>query len=130
MDHIQVLQEVIQDDKAKKKTVHISCYDLTDAYGSITHDLYSELNGKGVNKHWESDRFQFCKGIFQGDNYSLIVFQPLLNFILEHKEIHGYLLGLTKIITKPFADDFEISASHKTKHQKLQNEIQSKAETM
>ena len=130
MDHIQVLQEVIQDAKAKKKTVRISWYDLTDAYGSITHDLYSKLNGKGVNKHWVSDRFQFCKGIFQGDNYSLIVFQPLINFIMEHKEIHGYQLGLNKIITKPFADDFEIIANHKTKHQKLQNEIQSKAETM
>ena len=59
-----------------------------------------------------------------------VVFQPLIDFNLEHKESHGYKLGETKIITKPFADDFEIITNHKTKHQKLQDEIQNKAETM
>ena len=35
VEHIQVIQEIIQDAKARKKTVHLSWYDLTDAYGSI-----------------------------------------------------------------------------------------------
>ena len=96
--------------------------------------LYSKLNGKVITKNWESERFQFCNGIFQGDNYSPIVFnvvfQPPIDFILEHEESHGYQLGLTKVITKPFADDFELITNHKTRHQKLQNEVQQKAETM
>ena len=39
MEHIKVLQEVIQDAKANKKTVHISRFDLTDAFGSVSHGL-------------------------------------------------------------------------------------------
>ena len=39
MEHIKVLQEVIQDAKAKRTTVHISWFDLTDAFGSVSHDL-------------------------------------------------------------------------------------------
>ena len=34
------------------------------------------------------------------------------------------------MITKPFADDFELISNNKTKHQKLQNEIQLKATSM
>ena len=88
MEHIKVLQEVIQDAKANKKTVHISWFDLTDAFGSVSHDLiqlclehfnipererkyikslYSQLNGKISTKNWVSDVFEFLKGIFQGD---------------------------------------------------------------
>ena len=81
-----------------------------------------------------SEVFLSCKGIFTGDNYSPIifnvVFQPLIDFIMKEKESQGYHLGGTKIITKPFADDFELISNHKTKHQNLQDEIQSKAISM
>ena len=154
-EHIKVLQEIIQDAKSTKKTVHFSWFDLTDAFGSIAHnliehclrhyqvpeteicyimDLYSKLEGKVTTKEWISEVFQFCKGIFQGDPYSpiifLVVFQPLLDFILQKKEALGYKLGNHKVITLPFADDFELITNHKTRHQKLVCEVQAKAETM
>ena len=39
IEHIQIIQEIIQDAKQKKRTVHFSWYDLSDAYGSIPHNL-------------------------------------------------------------------------------------------
>ena len=96
--------------------------------------LYSQLKGMIATKEWKSDTFSFCNGIFTGDNYSPIifnvVFQPLIDFIKSKKESSGYSLGNTKVITKPFADDFEIITADKGKHQKLQDEIQQKATSM
>ena len=110
--NIQVLQEVIQDAKAKKKSLHISWYDLTDAYGSISHDLithcmkhfhmpereikyieslYSKLNGKVMTKNWESERFRFCNGIFLGDIYSPIVFNVVFHQPRPHHSLHETL---------------------------------------
>ena len=97
-------------------------------------DLYRKLEGKVSTKEWISEAFKFCKGIFQGDPYSpiifLVVFQPLLDFILKKKETLGYKLGGYKVITLPFADDFELISNHKTRHQALVSDVQTKAETM
>ena len=87
-EHIKVLQEVIQDAKTRKRNVHLSWFDLTDAFGSISHklikfcckhfhlpekewkyihSLYSQLKGRHVTKEWISEVFQFLKGIYRGD---------------------------------------------------------------
>ena len=96
--------------------------------------LYSKLKGKIVTKEWSSNTFDFKKGIFTGDNYSPIIFnvlfQPLIDAIKSRKEDQGYNLGDKKVITKPFADDFELISNNKTKHQKLQDEVQLKATSM
>jgi hypothetical protein len=39
IEHIHVLHQIIQDAKARKRTVHISWIDLADAFGSISHEL-------------------------------------------------------------------------------------------
>ena len=75
VEHTQVLSEIIQDAKHKRKTVHVSFYDLTDAYGSIPHlliqhclklyhipsdeieyimGLYSQLKGTVITKKWKT----------------------------------------------------------------------------
>ena len=155
IEHIQVIQEIIQDAKHRRRTVHFSWFDLSDAYGSIPHNLiefslrhykvpdseikyimnlYAKLRGKVVTKEWTSDTFDFRKGIFTGDNYSPIifntVFQPLIDFIKAKKGEQGYNLGDKRVITKPFADDFELISNDKRQHQKLQDEIQMKATSM
>ena len=69
IEHTTLLQEIIQNAKYNNKTLHMSSYDLQDAFGSISHelipialkhynvpedvityivDLYSQLNGKVV----------------------------------------------------------------------------------
>ena len=81
-----------------------------------------------------SDLFEFLKGIFQGDPYSptifLVIFQPLIDFIQLHRESHGYQLGKSKVLTTPFADDFDLITNNCKKHQKLQLDVQRKAESM
>ena len=91
-------------------------------------DLYAKLEGRIVTKEWKSELFKFCRGIFAGDNYSPIifnvVFQPLIDFIKVRKDKQGYALGNSRVITKPFADDFEIISNNERSHQNLQDKIQ------
>ena len=124
-------------------------FDLADAFGSVSHelipivlthynvpqniidyimDLYSKHEGKLVTLHWETDTFQFKKGVFQGDPYScvifLVVFNPIIQYIKQHNEKSGYEIktqnNTTKFInTTPFADDFNLISRNKTKHQML-----------
>ena len=97
-------------------------------------NLYSQLEGRIVTKGWRSELFRFCRGIFTGDNYSPIifnlVFQPLIDCIKVEKDKQGYALGNSRVITKPFADDFEIISNNTKKHQELQDKIQLNATTM
>ena len=46
------------------------------------------------------------------------------------KDKQGYALGNSRVITKPFADDFEIISNNTKKHQELQDKIQLNAITM
>ena len=73
--------------------------------------MYSQLHGEVKTKEWMTEVFKFLKGIAQGDNYSsiilLVIFQPLVTYLKSLQESVGYQLGERKIITKPFADDFE-----------------------
>ena len=39
VEHIKVIQEVIQHAKANNKTAHITWFDLIDAFGSLSHTL-------------------------------------------------------------------------------------------
>ena len=84
--HIQVVQEVIRHDRTTNHTAHITWFDLTDAFGSVPHaliphvlshynlppqinsyiqDIYSKLKGRVVTKDWETESFEFLKGIFK-----------------------------------------------------------------
>ena len=155
IEHIQVVQEVIRDARESKHTAHITWFDLTDAFGSVSHeliphvlshyhlppqiiayieDIYSKLIGRVVTNAWESDPFKFSKGIFQGDPLSgtifLIVFNPLIEYIKTHKTTQGYKRGNTPIITTPFADDFNLISNNSIKHKKLIVDIESKATSM
>jgi hypothetical protein len=91
VEHIQVVQEVMQHAKANKKTVHITWFDLVDAFGSIPHmlipyvlqhyhlppqiisyitSMYSQLEGRVKTQEWETEIFRFIRGAFQGCPYS------------------------------------------------------------
>ena len=45
----------------------------------------------------------------------VVVFNPLIDYITKFKDTHGYKLGNASVITKPFADDFEIVTNDKRK---------------
>ena len=102
-------------------------------------DLYSKLEGKVVTPDWETEFFDFKKGVFQGDPYScvifLVVFNPIIQYIKAHSERTGYEIKTNNnnskfINTTPFADDFNLISRNKTQHQKLISDIQEKIKSM
>ena len=102
VEHVTVVHEIIQHAKLNHKTVHITLFDLEDAFGSVSHmliplkyysipteitryisNLYSKLKGKVVCQDWESDIFLFLKRVFQGDPLSGVIFLIIFNPIIE-----------------------------------------------
>ena len=86
VEHVEVIQEVIQHAKNKHKTVHITWFDLIDAFGSLSHvliafvlqhyhlpttiinyinNMYTQLRGRIKTKDWETEIFTFLRGTFQ-----------------------------------------------------------------
>ena len=75
VEHVTVVNEIIQDAKSKRKSVNINWIDLADAFGSLSHQLipvvlkhyyfpniildyikslYSKLQGRLVTNEWET----------------------------------------------------------------------------
>ena len=109
-------------------------------------NIHSKLKGRVKTKDWETNTFEFLKGVFQGDPYSgtifLIVFNPLIEYIKKHKETQGYMIEdpeqntgnedhqKTLIITTPFADDFNLISRNRKQHQNLLSDVEQKAQSM
>jgi hypothetical protein len=147
IEHNQTFNELVSHAKSNQRTLHVTFFDLEDAFGSVHHDLishsltrlrfptnitryienlYSNLDGRVITPDWESSRFRFHKGVFQGDPLSPIIFLAVFNPILEklqQNEQFGYSLNGSKFITTPFADDFNLMTTNKRTHQRLLNEI-------
>ena len=148
-DHNLVLGEIINHAKGKKRTLHITWFDLEDAFGSVSHDLipiclsrmnlpqnvqdyivslYASLRGKIRTSDWISEEFPFAKGVFQGDPLSPIIFlmcfNPVLQDLKKFEESSGYLLENKPFITLPFADDFNLITRDVRKHRRLMTWLQ------
>ena len=88
VENNQVVHELLLDAKKRNKTIHITFFDLQDAFGSVEHNLlyhvldvyrfpvqiqryvrnlYSRLNGRVRGDKWVSAKFPFRRGVFQGD---------------------------------------------------------------
>ena len=154
VEHNQVIHELIRHAKTNNRTLHITWFDLQDAFGSVPHDLikltlsrngipveyqnyintlYSNLHGSAVTKSWTSDKFPFKKGIFQGDPLSPIIFIMCFNPIIQALESNqhlGYKLNDRPYITAPFADDFCLLTGNKRTHQRLINSINTHTSSM
>ena len=121
-------------------------YHLPDQIINYIKNIYSKLKGRIKTKDWETNTFEFLKGVFQGDPYSgtifLIVFNPLIEYIKKHKETQGYMIEdqeqntededhqKTSIITTPFADNFNLISRNRKQHQNLLSDVEQKAQSM
>ena len=84
VDHNLVMDEIIKDARMKRRTVHITFFDLADAFGSVPHQLifdtfkrlhmpeqiikylkgfYSNLMSKVVTTKFNSEEFKFKRGV-------------------------------------------------------------------
>ena len=155
IEHSFVMNELIAHARNKKKTIHVTFFDLADAFGSVEHNLinhtlkrngipepirnyvdnlYSRLNGTVKGPGWVSTPFPFRRGVFQGDPLSpiifLIVFNPIIEYLKMKEDTYGYDLNGSRYITLPFADDFCLITSDKRRHQKIMTEINDITKTM
>ena len=153
-EHNIVMQEIIKQARVSKKTLHLTFFDLADAFGSVPHELIRltlEKHGLPNNiqgymdkvldngwasvntKSWTSQRFKFARGVFQGDPLSPIifiwVFNPIIKAITKDPKL-GYTIGDHTIATLPFADDFTLLTTHKAKHQKAITTIKKNIESL
>ena len=88
VEHVGVVQEIIQNARFKKNNAHITLFDLADAFGGVPHNiiptcvkyynipdviisyvvnLYSKLEEKVPTSKWVTETFQFKQDTFQGD---------------------------------------------------------------
>lgn len=154
IEHTQVMQELIRHAKSNNKTLHVTWFDLADAFGSVQHSLifhelernkfppviqqyvrtlYGNLTGYVKGPTWESNIFKFKKGVFQGDPLSPIIFLLAFNPILKYlklEEKHGYELNGIRYISTPFADDFNLITTNKATHQRIMTNLQAKTKSM
>jgi hypothetical protein len=160
VEHIAVVQEIIDHAVSSKKTAHLTWFDLEDAFGSLNHELipyvfkyynipqviityitslYNKLKGTVETKDWKSETFTFKRGAFQGDPFSgaifLVTFNPIIQYIKKQEASHGYEIklknkSLKNVVTTPFADDFNIISKNKDLHQKLVLDVEKKIRSM
>ena len=153
-EHNIVMDEIIKTARSKKKTAHITFFDLEDAFGSVPHPLilhslrrfkfpaeiqyyintlYSNQLTKVFTKTFTTDAFPFKRGVFQGDPLSpiifLMVFNPIIEF-LQSEIKHGFTSINSQTITLPYADDFCLITNNVRTHQRLMDEINSKILSM
>ena len=120
---------------------------LDDAFGSVPPDLihhilrrnhfpqalqdyfknlYSATRSKVVTKTFQTEPFEFNKGVTQGDPMSPIIFiltfQPIIDFILKNDR-YGVIINDKRVITLPYADDFCLITSNERTHQRQINKI-------
>ena len=104
VEHNIVMNELLADVRKKRRTMHVTFFDLADAFGSIEHELihhtmkrngippaicnyvktlYDRLNGSVKGPLWESTNFSFRRGVFQGDPLSPVIFLMTFNPIID-----------------------------------------------
>ena len=138
IEHNVILEEIISQAKTNKKTVHVTFFDLEDAFVSVPHPLiihnvpveiqlyintlYNNQLSRVFTDNFSTDGFPFKRGVFQGDPLSpiifLMVFNPIIEF-LQSKNDCGFNLNEEKIITLSYADDFCLITTDLRKHQKF-----------
>ena len=154
VEHNIILDEIVKDAKIRKKTVHITFFDLADAFGSVPHNLiidslqrnhfppeivqyihqfYSNIQATVHSKNFKSDIFSFKRGVFQGDPLSpiifLTVFNPILQYLHENSKF-GYKLQDESFISLPFADDFCLITTDLRTQQRIINKIDEHIKSM
>ena len=104
IEHYAKLAAAIQEAHARHKSLAVCWLDLTNAYGSVHHDLitfslrhysvsdhfislvvniYSGLTASVCTQSWCTSDILINKGVFQGDPLSVVMFNTAMNMHLH-----------------------------------------------
>ncbi|PIC11548.1 hypothetical protein B9Z55_029013 [Caenorhabditis nigoni] len=142
-ESIGILRAAIDVAKGKKSNLSVAWLDLTNAFGSVPHelikhtletygfpeivvqiimDMYKGAAIRVKSKNEKSDRILIKSGVKQGDPISPTLFNMCLeNVIRRHLETaNGHKCLNTRVKVLAFADDMAILSESKTQ---LQNEL-------
>ena len=140
VEHIIVMDEIIRTAGLSKKTLHVTWFDLADAFGSVPHSLifnslerahipeiiqnylkcqYQNTQSVVSTKSFKSEPFSFKRGVLQGDPLSpiifLLAFNPVIKSLQAEKNL-GFQLDGKNVITLPYADDFCLMTTNVRTH--------------
>ena len=136
-EHHLKLLSILGEARKKHKSLCICWLDLANAFGSVHHDLirfslqhyhapqamvdmicnlYQDLKGVISTKSWQTDPFHLQMGVYQGDPLSVIVFNTVMNTLVDtitrrHPDL-GYTLGTSSHRSNllQYADDTSLIA--------------------
>ena len=134
-EHHLKLLSTINDARRKHKSLCICWLDLANAFGSVHHDLirfslehyhapqaminttcnlYRDLTGVVSTDAWQTDPFHLQVGVYQGDPLSVLVFNTVMNTLVDtitksHADL-GYSLGASSHNLLQYADDTSLIA--------------------
>ena len=141
------MDEILKTARLSKKTLHLTWFDLEDAFGSVPHSLifkslerahippivqqyirsqYENTQSVVVTNKFKSEPFSFKRGVVQGDPLSPIIFLLAFNPVIEslQAEKHlGFHMDGKEFITLPYADDFCLMTTNLRTHQRLMTKI-------
>ena len=102
-NHIK-LSSILAEAHSNHRSVTVCWLDLANAYGSVLHSLinfslqhyhtplqflaivqalYTGLNAKVITAEWETPVIPFQKGVYQGDPLSTVIFNTVINTLLD-----------------------------------------------
>ena len=143
-EHHLKLLATLNDARRKHKSLCVCWLDLANAFGSVHHglirfslqhyhapqaminmtcNLYQDLTGVVSTDAWQTDPFHLQIGVYQGDPLSVIVFNTVMNTLVDtitksHADL-GYSLGASSHNLLQYADDTSLIADGPSSCQKL-----------
>jgi hypothetical protein len=118
IEHVTALKAAFADAKASRRQIITSWIDLTNAFGSVSHNLsqfalwyyhvpkeiavfvfkyYEKLVATIEGEDWSTDAFGYEIGVFQGCVWSPILFNMVFNLLLDllsNTEDIGYMITM------------------------------------
>ena len=145
-EHHLKLLSIIREAQKKHKSLSVCWLDLANAFGSVHHDLirfslahyhappemigivsnlYNGLNAVVSTKSWITDPIHLQKGVYQGDPLSVIIFNTVMNTLVDSITQCFPDLGYSpkscpkKINLLQYADDTSLIADGPSSCQKI-----------
>ena len=112
MEHHQKLSSILSEAHSNHKSVAVCWLDLANAYGRVHHSLidfslrhyhappqflstvqalYTGLHAKVITAEWETPVIPLQKGVYQGDPLSVVIFNTVMNSLLDTVSLRSYL---------------------------------------